>query len=58
MTKQDFLHTENEIIRDMIHRGQFRNAQQGMRVGEWIVEGLVKGWTQPIKIPIELEGNE
>lgn len=58
MTEQNRFDKENESIADIIQRGQFLNAQQGIQVGKWIVEGLVKGLTQPIKLPTELEGNE
>ncbi|WP_446936683.1 hypothetical protein [Lysinibacillus fusiformis] len=49
--------TDEDII-NIIERGQFLNAQQGIQVGKMITEGLVKGLTQPIKLPTELEGNE
>lgn len=57
VNEQDRFDKENEIIVDIIQRGQFLNAQQGIKVGKWIAE-LVKGLTQPIELPTLLEGNE
>lgn len=49
--------TDEDII-NIIERGQFLNAKQGIELGKSITEGLVKGLTQPIKLPTELEGND
>ncbi|RPJ97279.1 hypothetical protein CW357_01025 [Rummeliibacillus sp. TYF005] len=59
MTEQERFDKENEIIADIIKRGQFLNAQQSIQVGKWVAEGLIKGLTQPpVKLPIRLEGSE
>lgn len=58
MTEQESFDKENEIIVDIIQRGQFLNAQQGIQIGKWIAEGLTKGLTQPIDLPKRLEGSE
>lgn len=36
--------TDEDII-DIIERRQFLNTEQGMELGKWIAEGLVKGLT-------------
>ncbi len=54
--EQDHFDKENEIIADIIQRGQFLSTQQGIQIGEWIAEGLTKGLTQPIELPKRLEG--
>lgn len=38
--------TDEDII-NIIERGQFLNAKQGIELGKVITEGLVKGLTQP-----------
>lgn len=58
MSEQEHFDKENEIIVDIIKRGQFINAQQGIQIGEWIAEGLTKGLTQPIDLPKRLEGSD
>lgn len=57
-SEQEHFDKENEIIVDIIQRGQFLNAQQGMLLGKWIAEGLTKGLTQPIDLPKRLEGSD
>ena len=59
MTEQERFDKENEIIADIIQRGQFLNAQQGIQVGKWVGEGFIKGLAQPpVKLPIRLEDSE
>lgn len=58
MTEQERFDKENEIIADIIHRGQFLNAQQGILLGKWIAEGLTKGLTQHNELPTRLEGSD
>jgi len=38
--------TDKDII-NIIERGQFLNAKQGIQLGKLITEGLVKGLTEP-----------
>lgn len=56
--EQDHFDKENEIIADIIQRGQFLSAQQGIQIDEWIAEGFTKGLTQPIELPKRLEGSD
>jgi len=58
MNEQGRFDKENKIITGIIQRGQFLNAQKGIQVGNWIAEGLVKGLTRPIKLPMRLKGSE
>lgn len=56
--EKERLEKENEVIADIIQRGQFLNAKQGIQIGEWIAEGLTKGLTKPTELPTQLEGSD
>ena len=58
MADKERFEKENEVIADIIQRGQFLNAKQGIQIGEWIAEGLTIGFTKPTELPTRFEGSD